>query len=500
MALVFLAALAMRVCWLSSQGLWHDEFYSLANLSGFDAYLLPGSDLRTREEPRPSAWYQESLERDRFWETLQRNVVHEGHPPIYTIAARATAWWGYPDPWSLRALSAAASLASVGMLVVLAQVVGGARLAAFAGILGAVSPFSVYFGNEARSYSLALLAISACFVAVARAVTERDLSKGSATLFVIGGGVAMYTHYYAGPPLVILGVVLMISCRKASLPRLCAAIGGPALIFVPWMPILASQLAAHAGSHWTEGALGPLESVVAAVRCVPFLLLGPAAGNSALCLLGGAVVVGALALSWREQLPRSRLRVGPAVLAFISANAAVVCALDLITDHHTVAVPRYSFGLWFPVTIAVASGMMRLWAKESLPMRASVVGILLCAVAVAGALGSGRIFPKQMIREVAGYVDEYGKGEDAILVVPSGPSLLGVAYYSRPSRVVMGGAPDEIASRLESCTGDLWVAVQRLGSRVDGTSAPLGFEGVRANPVRFSGFDLFRVDCVEHRR
>ena len=43
--IVFLIGAVLRVWGINTQGFWHDEIYSLANLNGFDAYLFQGSDL-----------------------------------------------------------------------------------------------------------------------------------------------------------------------------------------------------------------------------------------------------------------------------------------------------------------------------------------------------------------------------------------------------------------------------------------------------------------------
>ncbi len=43
--IVFLIGAILRVWGINTQGFWHDEIYSLANLNGFDAYLFQGSVL-----------------------------------------------------------------------------------------------------------------------------------------------------------------------------------------------------------------------------------------------------------------------------------------------------------------------------------------------------------------------------------------------------------------------------------------------------------------------
>ena len=50
-----LLAATARIATLDAQGAWHDEWYTLSLLRGFDVYLFPGSDISVEEPPRPAA-------------------------------------------------------------------------------------------------------------------------------------------------------------------------------------------------------------------------------------------------------------------------------------------------------------------------------------------------------------------------------------------------------------------------------------------------------------
>ena len=81
----------------------------------------------------------------------------ESTPPFYYLVAWAwTHLFGYSE-FALRSVSALAGAATVATVYVLANRLAGARAAAIAGVLVALSPLMVWFSQEARAYALATL-------------------------------------------------------------------------------------------------------------------------------------------------------------------------------------------------------------------------------------------------------------------------------------------------------------------------------------------------------
>ena len=74
---LLVAGFVLRFAFINSQSLGHDEIYTLGFLSGYDAYLFAGADLRPVEPFRLAGHYQEALRSNNFLENFTRNIVHE---------------------------------------------------------------------------------------------------------------------------------------------------------------------------------------------------------------------------------------------------------------------------------------------------------------------------------------------------------------------------------------------------------------------------------------
>ncbi|RZK26178.1 MAG: hypothetical protein EOO63_15030, partial [Hymenobacter sp.] len=140
---------------LTRYGLWHDEIYTLSFLHGVDAYLFAGSDLQASSQ-HPLAWYQQLLRQDMYWPHFWRDIIHEGHPPLYFLLLKGwTSLWGTGEK-GLRSFSL---LAATLTLLVAARVgrLVSPRAAWLLPLLLACCPPFLYFALEARMYALYLL-------------------------------------------------------------------------------------------------------------------------------------------------------------------------------------------------------------------------------------------------------------------------------------------------------------------------------------------------------
>ena len=119
-------AAALRAIHLGSQSLWVDEVFT--------------------------AWSAGVGER-LSWTLLRENV----HGPLHAVLVHlSTAWFG-PSEWAMRLPSAVAGVLAVPALAALATRWLGRETAPWAAWLAALSPFLVWYGQEARNYALALL-------------------------------------------------------------------------------------------------------------------------------------------------------------------------------------------------------------------------------------------------------------------------------------------------------------------------------------------------------
>ena len=321
LALVLLLAWLLRIYKLSRQSLSADEIATLmaSQVSSLDQFLQ----------------------------------MHAGldHPPLYFMFLKLWAPLAGTSEFALRAPSALAAVVMVGLLVDTGQRMGGARLGLLAGLLAAVSPFEVFFGQEARGYSLMLALVAGAFTVTLR--IER--TPAARRLWLLWGALvtaAFFTEYVAAPVLALQSLFLLwVAWRAGRVPLwLLAHLPGAACL-AAWVAYVdplrsvygtVSDLTPHdgmldivqqtlaaltAGEH--PGAIWPLAAVITVAATAGGLALAPLPLRYrwwlAGCLLGPAGAVFAVAAAGRLGFnPRYLL---PSSLAFLLLAGGLLAAV-----------------------------------------------------------------------------------------------------------------------------------------------------------------------------
>lgn len=178
---LILLAFSLRIFRLGAQGFWFDEAYS-----HFIAHM-PLS------------------------EGLEAMVVDGVHPPLFNLIQKVALFLGESET-AFRIPSVIFGVLAVVLIYLFVKQWFGERVALFAGLLLAISPFHLWYSQEARAYAmLAALALATMLV------YERMLEDGNAwfrTLFVILSGLAYLTHYFALMLPLIQFAHLILNLRK----------------------------------------------------------------------------------------------------------------------------------------------------------------------------------------------------------------------------------------------------------------------------------------------
>lgn len=268
--LILTAGVGFRFYGLGVQDklLWHDEVYTRLFAAGaqareWRAQIYTG-------EPIPVAAIQ-ALMRNRpersVGDTIRGLAADEPqHPPLYYILARLTVSYFGDNIATLRALSAALSLAAFPALFWLCMELFGSRRIAWlsAGLL-AVSPFFVLYAQEAREYSLWSALILLSSAALLRAVRLSEARKalppepfsaaadrqavlqerGAWLLFALLTTLSLYTSFANVSVLLAHGLYIMIQSRwrltRVSV-QTALAVSLAGLLFLPWAILLLKNL------------------------------------------------------------------------------------------------------------------------------------------------------------------------------------------------------------------------------------------------------------------
>ena len=186
LAILTLAAFVRFYC-LTCSSLWHDEGNSWAVAQ-------------------------------RSFDQIARDAAADIHPPGYYWLLKLWAGPSGFSAWGLRSLSALTGLLSVAVVYRFAlEIASGAEryrseFALLASFLAALSPFQVYYSQEARMYALLTLEGSVLMwslLALGKRVAVRELRPsvaGYAALYLIAAVAGLWTHYVFALLLAAAGV------------------------------------------------------------------------------------------------------------------------------------------------------------------------------------------------------------------------------------------------------------------------------------------------------
>ena len=401
--LVLLLATGLRFYRLAGQSLWADEGNSLA------------------------------LARAGLAEIAAR-TAQDIHPPFYYWLLHG--WlriFGHSEV-AVRSLSAVAGVFLVAMvyrlgtrLVPREDARTGQRVGLLAAFIAAVSPFQVYYAQEARMYMLlALCGALAVWATLELVESSWDrVPVGWALLYIVSVTLGLYTHYAFPVVLVATNLAALVglwrSRRRAKLTwRLAGWLGlqlVPLALYLPWFPVAWRQL-----TVWPTPSPADLRSAWAAVWRT--LFLGPVDVTTSdlwLVALGIVALVGLTRLFAKVPLPK-------AILVFLYLGVAVGLTLALFK-------PAY---LKFLLVASPALCILLAWGL--------VGGRAERGAAVAGWLGAGLVaaaawaplvtyftdpaVARDDYRSLARYLEAAAWPEDAIILNAPGQQEVFGYYYA----------------------------------------------------------------------
>ncbi|MGH2948028.1 MAG: glycosyltransferase family 39 protein [Solirubrobacteraceae bacterium] len=240
----------------------------------------------------------------------------DGSPPLYYVVLHAWMRWFGDTEASLHALSLLFALACVPAALWAGWTLFGRGTGLVAAALAAVNPYLSSYAQETRMYTLLSLLGIVAITAFVKAFVHRDrraVAAFGATLALMA-----YTHnwalfFAAAAAVAVLLLARRAPDRRALLRDAALAFGGAAVLYVPWVPTLASQLA-HTGAPWASaptvaaplelargvfGGVGPAIALIAAAGTGIFALARESDGlaaRSALVIAG--LAAGTLGLAW----------------------------------------------------------------------------------------------------------------------------------------------------------------------------------------------------------
>jgi hypothetical protein len=321
-----------------------------------------------------------------------------------------------------RTLSVVFAVATIPVVYAVARRLFDARTAAVAVLLLAVDVAFVGYAREARSYSLALLLVSAATLFLVRAV--QDGHRCDWTLFAVATALAVYAHLFAALVLPAQLVSLLALGREAPWRRAVVASAGACLLLAPGT---AAVVLSRQG--------GQIDWLTAPhARQLPGLILS-FTGSRALLVLFFLAVVSALLRGyrvWRSRGPSQEAWPYALLLAWLVLPAATAFVISF-------AKPVFLYRYFLPslpaLVLLAAAGIVYLGR----------VWLVVPAVLVAATISTRnvvRCLPDCMIRYddwrgAASYVAPRVQAGDAVLFDPRDVKTPFVHYLGHPRRLAL---------------------------------------------------------------
>jgi uncharacterized membrane protein len=430
LGLLLILALAVRCVNIEAASLWIDEIYSLmvADTHPYPEHLSFIPLTVEHFWQRYLSWQPMSL--DRLIEMLSYNV----HMPLFYLLLNP--WLGVfgTDVASLRGFSTLFSVLTLVPLYSLGRALGGERMARWATLIAAVSPYQIYLAQEGRMYTLALFLTCSSTLALWRWLSSDKPVRWS-LLYSMLALAGFFTHYNFVFILAFHGVLFFISLLRNREQRHLMALFPAVLVGVGlwlWLPVFQMQQANLSDAwHFAKGGR-PFWTTLGMLVWQPLRVLAGHYTAAEIVMIPFAVIL----MGYFIVKTKARGFVwGTYGLLFLWVAVPILTqgVVDLVQDTHTVIVLRY-VTLISPACYLLLGGVLASVSAQQHRRLFHVCAAVVLSVAVSipvmfpvAALGRDKS-PAKTVKEV---LESKLKPGDLIVVNGSigAPNL--VAYYLR---------------------------------------------------------------------
>ncbi len=187
------------------------------------------------------------------------SVQNEFHPPLFYWIEHFMLIFGDSE-FVLRFMPALFGVLAIPVFYLIGREAVGREVGIIAALLVTVSPFQIYYSQDARSYTMILLFFSISLLAYIYALKSRDLKWW--IIFGIASAVAFWSHYYTiiGTGVIILHAAVFnyreIIEDGRFRKKFLLAIAAFAIISIPLLMIIYERYLALSAGAPTYGVLG----------------------------------------------------------------------------------------------------------------------------------------------------------------------------------------------------------------------------------------------------
>lgn len=496
--------LLLRLCLAYQRPLGVDDVFSLAMATGHSlehpaAEANPGlGDYVEWPHPVLPSVYRGYQEHERPPAPLGRVVravlLSDTSPPLYYLLLNGwTRAFGTSDT-SLRLFSVLWAMAALPLLWMVGRDTGGSRVAAFACVLYAFAPVSLYYSVEGRMYSL-LWVLGLGLAWATMRLHDRGPHLGFALLWSIAASAGLLTHYFFA--FVWSACIIWLLLYPGRLPRtsLLPIVALVAVLALPWYQRLPESLSRwRVTGEWLYGeSLSWRQMAKAPIKLAWSLLSGRGDWDgSTYADRVSAVLFLLLALLW------VRRGIGPVFFSrrhnllwlWLAAACTGPLVFDLVRGTDTSSVARYALP-GMPAALLLAA--LSLGRLEPLGKVAFLVLILGAWVPGTRAVFTFPSRSWEPLMPVGSKLAAWASSSDLVIVhsIPSG--VLGIARYMDTNVAVLSWVGQLRQRRLPSDLERLVEGRQRVALlKIVDIGEPAPEEDWLRRHARLAGEDSLR--------
>jgi hypothetical protein len=443
-------------------------------------------------------------------------------PPLHYYLAWLAVKLGGDVTALVRLPSLVLGTALIPLIFFLGRQAEGERTGLVAAAILALSPFAIFYSNEARAYETMLFLLALSTLALLKA--RESGGRAWWVVYAVASCAALWTHYVSIFVLVAEGAWALWTMRDrwrtVVLAEAAIAIG-----YLPWLPgYLQQRRTMSVGEFNQFAAVTPGTVFGFPLRTVighPWLGLTTVPGWIGLGMLGALAAVAVAAVAsrqgWHPRVPPAR---SDAALVVILAVATPIGMLlyYALTGSDLLSAPR-DVSASAPAAIVLISLVIVSWIRVLSARLAAVfvvaLGAMLLAIAVKSVLPAEQ---RPAYRQVAHYLDAVA-GNSAVVEFPLAVSpdqrlhqSLLTYYFKRPHRLYTYTQGDAAAWSSEHAGATLYYVMpyeswlrklmradpvpRSIAARKAELGGPDGRAIVRSTK-RFAGFDPIAVERLQ---
>lgn len=377
-------------------------------------------------------------------DVVQRVRESEVAPPTYYLGLHQVLGRVSDSEAALRLPSALAAIALVLVVFWVGYRVSGLRPAVFAAALTALSPLVLEYGQQARAYIFAMLAVA---VAVGCVLEYHAAGPGRRRTRWLAGAIgacilALWLHYTAAlivAPLVVLFLRSSTATRRDRLAFVGATVAG----WLVTVPLMRDQM-----DRGHEAGVAPAARVTAEnlVELLGTPFVGRFGGTDLTlgCAVGALALTVAAVLTLRTDIGRRAPALRSLVLPLDYAPVVAVIVLSLVGSD--VMITRYT-AVAAPFMLVLLGAVLAFAAR---PL-AIALGVLAAAGAVAGSLAAhSRDGHYPDLRGAAEYISAGAARGDGVVLTGATGIDYSFRYHARQGPIeqlpiTLAGSPDAVS-------------------------------------------------------